>query len=256
MDDCRRTAERLTRYVDQTLPPDERVQVDQHLGKCPPCRDVASDEAAGRAVLRDCAARLRHPFAAGAVPPGLRSRCEELARAQCMAARGSWRATLLPVALATLLILFTGAAIFSLASQRSNALLAAQLTADHSRCFRRLPAQAASLDAGEVEAMLDARYGWDVHVPPSSDADELRLVQGKRCLFYMDGGIPHLLYRTNGQDVSLFVLEGANRKDADVTTMGHRARIWSRGANTFVLVSSASGPDVDRAAGYVRGEAH
>ncbi len=163
---------------------------------------------------------------------------------------------MLPVALATLLIVFTGAAVFSLATQRSNTLLAAQLTADHTRCFRGLPAGAAGLDAGQVEAMLEARYGWDVHVPPSSDAEALRLVQGKRCLYYLNGGIPHLLYRSQGQDVSLFVLEGEARKDADVMTMGHRARIWSRGANTFVLVSSASGPGLDRAAGYVRNEAH
>lgn len=252
MDDCRRTAERLTGYVDQALPPDERAQVEQHLGKCPPCRDLASDEAAGRSVMRRCAERLRGP----ALPPGLRSRCEALAHAQCATRAALWRPAVLPVALATLLIVFTGAAIFSLATERSNALLAVQLTADHSRCFRRLPAQAADLDAGEVEAMLDARYGWDVHVPPSSGAEELRLVQGKRCLYYMDGGIPHLLYRTGGQDVSLFVLEGVARKDADVTTMGHRARIWSRGANTFVLVSSASGPDLAGAAGYLRNEAH
>ncbi len=72
MDDCRRTAERLTRYVDQALPPDERAQVEQHLGKCLPCRDVAIEEAAGRSVLRDCAARLKRATAPAALPPGLR----------------------------------------------------------------------------------------------------------------------------------------------------------------------------------------
>ena len=69
---CRRTVELLPAYVDDALPRKERQEVERQLDACPPCRDVASEEEGGRAVLRACADRLR----ATAVPPDLRSRCE------------------------------------------------------------------------------------------------------------------------------------------------------------------------------------
>jgi hypothetical protein len=67
--------------------------------------------------------------------------------------------------------------------------------------------------------------------------------------------MPHVMYRVHGEDVSLFVLEGVNRREADVMTLGHRTRIWTQGANTYVLVSSANGGDVASAAGYMRQQA-
>jgi hypothetical protein len=68
--------------------------------------------------------------------------------------------------------------------------------------------------------------------------------------------VPHLLYDADGQPFSLFVIEGVSRPEADVTTFGHRSRIWSRGPTTFVLVSPASAGELTRAVSYVRQEAH
>ena len=61
MDDCRQTADRLTPYVDETLPPAERRDVERHLDRCPPCRRSAEEEQGGRTLLRECADRLRPP---------------------------------------------------------------------------------------------------------------------------------------------------------------------------------------------------
>jgi anti-sigma factor (TIGR02949 family) len=72
---CRRTAERLTAYLDDALPRDERQEVERHLDACPPCRTAATEEESGRAVLRACADRLR----SASVPPQLRTRCQALA---------------------------------------------------------------------------------------------------------------------------------------------------------------------------------
>lgn len=188
------------------------------------------------------------------MPPGLRSRCEALASEQCAARIARWRRTWIPVALATVLIVFTGTAVFSLATHRSNALLAAQLTADHMNCFRDVPTQTVAADPQALEAMLHAKYGWDVHLPRSSGAEGLRLVGAHSCL-YIDGRIPHVLYRAHGQNVSLFILEGVSRKDADLVALGHHTRIWTRGANTYVLVSSTDDEALAAAAGYVRQEA-
>jgi anti-sigma factor RsiW len=154
------------------------------------------------------------------------------------------------------MVVVIGAALFFLAAQRSDVLFAAQLTADHTVCFRgHGPADAPALDASQVEAELAREYGWNVHVPASRPADDVRLVHARRCLS-AEGPVPHLLYHVNGEDVSLYVLEGVTRRAADVIAFGHRSRIWTRGDTTFVLVSSASaGAALDAAAQYLMQEA-
>jgi hypothetical protein len=146
-----------------------------------------------------------------------------------------WRRTLVPTVLSVILLVFTASAIFSLATRQSDAVLAAQLTADHSKCFKLFVAgNPPVMDAHEVEEMLVREYGWRIHVPPSVDG--LQLIGARRCL-YADGLIPHVLYRVNGQDMSLFVLNGVTRKPSDLVTFGHRSQIWTKNNTTFVLVS-------------------
>jgi anti-sigma factor RsiW len=241
----------MARYVDGTLPEAERSDVERHLEACPPCRRAAEAEEAGRRMLRHCAARLRQET----LPPGLRTRCEAIAHEQCAARRALWQGRLLPVAFGTLGLLFAGVAALAVLTPRSNRVLAAQLTADHMRCFRDVPPEAAAVDATAVEGMLRTRYGWDLHVPPSSDANALRLVGARRCV-YIEGRIPHVMYRVNGEDVSLYVLTGVAAREGEVATLGHRTRIWSRGNTTYALVSRGGGEHVNRAAGYVRQEVH
>lgn len=253
MNECRRIAERLAEYVDDALAPAERSDVERHLEACPPCRVGASREQGAHTVLRACADQLR----AQPLPPGLRSRCEALLQDHTrVSSWAAWRARLIPVTITATLIVLTGAAILVLATERSDAFFAAQLTADHTRCFREfVSADAPGLNAAELEARLAAEYGWDVHVPPSDDPEGIRLVHARRCL-YAEGRIPHVLYRVNGEDVSLYMLEGVTRKAADVTTFGHRSRIWTRGATTFVLVTPAAAGDLAAAARYVMQQAH
>ena len=261
--DCRHTAERLASYVDGLLAPGDLTAVEGHLAACRPCRAAALHERAARTVLRDRAATLRQE----PLPPGLRSRCEALAREHARPAAGGWatRAAfalragaprLLPVSLTAILIVFTSTALISLATQRSDTLLAAQLTADHAKCFKLFGGEGSgTADAARLEQMLADRYGWDVHVPPSSAAAGVELVGARRCL-YADGRIPHVMYRVNGRNVSLYMLEGVERRDADVTSFRHRSRIWSRGATTYVLVWPVGGGDMTTAARYVMEEAH
>ena len=256
MDDCRRTAERLTRYVDGALPPAERGEVERHLEGCSGCRWHAGAEHGARTVLRSRAVLLR----GAPLPPGLRTRWEAAARAGGSPRSGLlWSRRLVPVALVTLLIVFTGTALLSLATSRSDGLLAAQLTADHVKCFGVFVSpDAPSAEASMIERILAEAYGFDVHVPPSSEEAGLELVGARRCL-YVDGHVPHLLYRVGGQDVSLFVLDGVVRQEATITALGHHSSIWSEGASTFVLVAPSGGDglgagELARVVGYVRRE--
>lgn len=258
MSDCQRTIERLTSYVDRLLGPDEHADVDRHLEACPPCRRIADREHGGRTMLRHHAPQLR----SSSLPPGLRTRCEALARARASGGTlfglrsfvADWRFSLVPTLLGVFFLVFTASAILSLATRRSDTLLAAQLTADHSKCFLLADRGASSADAAAVERMLASQYGWQVHIPPSSPEAGVQLIGARRCL-YADGLIPHVMYRANGQDVSLYVLDGVTRKSSDVVALGHRSHIWTRNEKTYVLVSSAMGeglPDVTR---YMMNEA-
>jgi len=257
MTDCKRTIDRLAPYVDRLLPPDERADVDRHLNACAPCRQIAAREQGGREVLQHESARLRNE-----TPPlGLRTRCQALAR-EHTASRSpgartlltNWRSTLVPTVLGAIFLVFFASALLSIATRRSDAVLAAQLTADHSKCFL-MAASDASADARDVERMLADRFGWNIHVPPSSPADGVELIGARRCL-YADGVIPHVMYRLRGHDLSLYVLNGVTRKATDLVTLGHRSQIWTRNAKTYVLVSSPMIDGLPDATRYMMNEAH
>ena len=72
--ECPRILERLAAYVDELLTPDERADVERHLGRCPPCQNCASEERTARMLLRARAFCLR----SSELPPALRARCEQL----------------------------------------------------------------------------------------------------------------------------------------------------------------------------------
>ncbi len=167
----------------------------------------------------------------------------------------SWRARLVPATLVATLVIFTGLALLSVATSRSNELLAAQLTADHVKCFKVFVSNQEA-DAASVERQLETAYGWTMRIPPSSADNEVRLLGGRRCL-YAEGTVPHVMYRAAGEvPVSLFRLEGVTRSEADLTTLGHRCRIWSRDGNTYVLVApEAASGDMGLLARYVQQEA-
>ena len=184
---CRRICDLLAQYADGTLAAEQRAEVQRHLEACPPCRVIAGKECGARQLLRACADRLR----AEQVPPALRSRCQELSRRSIAA--HIWSRRSVRLAAAAVLIIFTGS-LLSVVTRQSDALLAAQLTADHVKCFGLFgPEEGRTLDAAQAQQMLRERFGMDVHVPPSSASGGLELVNARRCL-YADGRIPHLMY--------------------------------------------------------------
>ena len=72
--DCPRILDRLAAFVDGLLTVEERAEIEQHLGRCPPCQTSATGEYTARMVLRARALCLRSV----SVSPALRQRCEEL----------------------------------------------------------------------------------------------------------------------------------------------------------------------------------
>lgn len=250
MDDCQRTAARLTPYVDGALPAGEQADLERHLDRCPPCRAAALRERGARRVLREQSRALTDT----PLPPGLRTRCEALARqhATASAPRFTLRRFAPITAVMTVVI---GFFLFSLATHQSDAVLAAQLTADHAKCFRFFAhGDSPDDDAHRVEQLLDHEYGWDLHVPPSLPAAGIHLIGARRCL-YADGPVPHVMYRVNGHDVSLYVLDGVTRPAADLVAFGHRSHMWTAGRRTYVLVWPVAARNMTAATRYMMAEA-
>ena len=251
---CRRICDLLARYADGDLSEAECADVQRHLEACGPCRTLAGQECGAREVLRACAGRLRaEPLRTEPLPPGLRARCQAL-RSSGGRSRSPWLRRLMPLTAAVVLVVTMGSLV-AFVTHRSDALLAAQLTADHVKCFGLFgPSDGQTIETAEAQQMLRTRFGLDLIVPPSSDVAGVALVGARRCL-YAEGAIPHLMYQAGGQDVSLFVLEGETRSAAEVTMFGHHARIWSLGGNTFVLVSPSADAPMAAAVRYVTQEA-
>jgi anti-sigma factor RsiW len=244
-DECRRVAERLTSWADEALAPAEQADLNRHLAACGACRQAAALEHGGRTLLRTQAARLR----SRPLPQGLQSRCEALIRPR--PTQPMWRRPLVSAAFAAGLVLFIITLVLALGTSRSATLLAAQLTADHLKCFHLLgEPDNGTDDATALEAILRSRYDWHAPVPPSSDDGQVQLLGVRRCL-YAEGAVPHVMYRANGQDMSLYRLNGVSRDRADVVTLGYRSRMWSGGDATYVLVSRDGAPGVAAAAAYV-----
>jgi len=244
MGECRRTVEQLAPYLDGGLSQAERADVERHLGSCPPCRRVAAAASGGRAVLRERSTLLRDT----PMPPGLRTRCEALARQAD--APLSWRQRWLAAVAVAALVLATGLAVLSLETRRSGALLAYQMMLDHMKCDHLFTsAEMMPMDSRDAEMLFSGQFGWNLGVPPSSAADGITLIAARRCL-YTSGTIPHMIYRVGGRDMSLFMLPGVTRDAETIVRLGYESRIWSRGGNTYVLVHPHSN-DMVAAAHYV-----
>lgn len=224
--DCRQMAALLPPFVDGIADDLVRARVMAHLDRCPACRADADAQAAVRGLLR-----ARREALATAVPPGLAAAVRTAGVAPALGWRG--RASALAAA-AALVLAVTGGVVW--ATGRSSVLLAAQLTLDHIKCFiidgddHDHP-----FTAPAAEAAMAEQFGWSVPVPPTTRAD-VHLVAVRRCL-YGEGMVAHVLYRVEGQAVSLFVMPARQAAAADWSAFGRHAEVLTRGETTYVVVA-------------------
>ena len=214
---CREIHRLTTPYVDAEASHAELAAVERHLRRCPACqRRVAAERAARETLKRHC-----HSTLVGG-PAGARGAAREtaptcprtrVAPGAAGGGRSPWRRRWSAPAPSAVTAIFT---------QGSATVLAAQLVADHVKCFFTVD-RSGALDPVQVGDRLKSQYGFDVPVPAGSPAIGLRLVGARRCLS-SDGRTAHLLYSWNGESVSLYVIPDDNRPAADVHVMGHDER--------------------------------
>jgi len=160
-----------------------------------------------------------------------------------------------PYALAASLAVVVGGAFVYQATDKSARVLAAELVADHAKCFALNGVLGTHQLSTVVEASMADSFDWRVHLPTDPGRAGLELVGARPCL-YGEGRVAHIMYRHQGQPVSLFMLPHTERAQELVEVLGHEAAIWCANNRTYVLVAREPRQDVERMASFVRTALH
>ena len=281
----------VTPFVDGALPDPDRRAVEEHLRVCPPCHSRVTAERAVHELLHARRGTLCRTVAPDALhlrcaeaahrtatkkadttefqnlenaqnrgtpnlrtpnlrTPNLRTRTPNAERRTPNALVGR----LGPVALAASLVVVVGGAFVYQATDKSARVMAAELVADHAKCFAMNGALGTHQAASLVEASMASSFDWQMHLPDASPAG-LELVGARQCL-YGEGRIAHIMYRHQGRPLSLFMLPSAVRTQEIVEVLGHEAAIWCANNRTFVLVSGEPRREVEQIASYVQASLH
>jgi anti-sigma factor (TIGR02949 family) len=253
MSDCQSIDPLITPYVDGDIDQASRARVDDHVRRCPPCHSRVSAERAVRELVQS----RRTEMSAKAAPETLRARCAALRATPSPRVR-TFRRAIKPLAIAATVVLAAGGVFVYEMTDRSTRLLAAELTADHVKCFGVVNSLlGTNANAAAVEQVMSDVFGWQMHVPEQGGG-ELELVGARPCL-YARGKAAHLMYRHHGQPLSLFMLPQLARPGKPSETldiMGHEAAVWSRDGRTFVLIGEEPGPELERVASVVQASLH
>jgi len=246
MSDCTSIDPHITPYIDGDIGVHERLLVDEHMRVCPPCHSRVAAEQAIRQLMHT----KRTELAGDTASPALRSRCAALQRQRATLSltdsggganagaglASAWRTRLVPLALAAGVVAAVGGASMYVLTGRSSQLLAAELTADHVKCFGMNSLIAVKDDQAAAESTMTSTFGWHMPLPEAAQRAGMELLGARVCL-YGRGLAAHIMYRHNGQPVSVYMIPKMTRSDAVVDIMGHEAAIWSSGGRTFVLVA-------------------
>jgi anti-sigma factor RsiW len=242
----------VTPFVDGELHGAERQAVEQHMTACPPCRTRIDAELAVRDLLHVHKPTLQMESA----PPTLRARCGHLSRRESAAVpRRRWTAILRDerleaLAVAAVLVLIVAGAFVYRITGTSPRVMAAELAADHVKCFAMNAVLRTHHTPEVVESSMASGFGWHMQLPAHPERAGLELVGSRPCL-YGEGKVAHIMYRHNGRPVSLFMLPRTTKSEQLVEVLGHEAAIWSAGDRTFVLIARDARSEVERMADFV-----
>jgi len=266
----------VTPFVDGELPDDDRRAVEDHLRVCPACRSRVTAERSVHDLVRARRATLCKP----AAPDALHACCAAFVRApasqtthqqpheqraandrrsprveSAAPAAALWPPRLAPFALAASLVVVVGGAFVYQATDRSTRVLAAELVADHAKCFAMNAALGTRQLPAAVEESMASGFDWRMHLPDNPTRAGLELVGARPCL-YGEGRAAHIMYRHDGHPVSLFMLPHTSRTAELVDVFGHEAAIWCANNRTFVLIAREPRADVERLASFVQTTLH
>jgi len=262
MHNCDSLDSLVTPFVDGELTDTDRRAVEDHLRVCPPCYTRVAAERAVHELVR----ARRTGLCRTEAPDALHHRCTALAREAKAAPAFAQRIPnpesriptsrrVAPFALAASLVVVVGGAFVYQATDKSARVLAAELVADHAKCFAMNSVLGTHQAAAVVEQSMAASFDWRMHLPADPASAGLELVGARPCL-YGEGKIAHVMYRHQGHPVSVFMLPDTARAQELVEVLGHEAAIWCANNRTFVVVAREPRREVEQIASFVRASLH
>jgi len=286
MHNCQSIAPLVTPFVDGQLAGADAQVVEEHLRVCAPCHSRVAAERAVHDLMR----AHRSTLCKTEAPDALHARCASLAARDSQLSTGNsqlsthsdsagtrnreprtgnpdsrlptpdsrtatWPARFAPYALAASMVVVVGGAFVYQATDKSARVLAAELIADHAKCFAMNSALGTHQLPAAVEQSMASGFDWQMHLPENVSTAGLELVGARPCL-YGEGRVAHIMFRHDGRPVSLFMLPQTERAQGLVEVLGHEAAIWCANKRTFVLVAREPRPDVERMASFVQAALH
>ena len=243
--DCRQIEAILPPFVDGEASAGDAAVIHAHVARCAGCRQVVQEQRDVRALLTTRRASLREQ-----APAGLES-AVRLAAAPAVAPAGAWSRRFSPLAAAAAVVLAVTGGLYWGTGQ-SSVLLAAQLTLDHIKCFMiDGDDHSHPMTADVAQVRLHEAHGLDVQLPAPAEGGAARLVGVRSCL-YGEGWVAHVLYRVQGEAVSMFVMPGHDAAAVDVAAFGRHAEVRTQGGVTYVIVAPAQLTGVAAAVGLER----
>jgi hypothetical protein len=149
------------------------------------------------------------------------------------------------------LVAVVGGAFVYQATRSSSRLMAAQLAADHVKCFAMNAVLGTDHSDEVVQSAMVAGFGWHMRLPADAGREGLELVGSRPCL-YGQGRVAHIMYRHDGRPLSLFMLPRSARSEEIVEAFGYECAIWSSQDRTFVLVGREERSNIRRLASYIQ----
>jgi anti-sigma factor RsiW len=280
----------VTPFVDGELPDPDRRAVEDHLRLCPPCHSRVAAERAVHDLLR----ARRGTLCRTEAPDALHLRCAELVHRQASTPHGgvagkataenaeiaeprtfqnqtpgtrtplpdprpptaaAFASRFAPVALAASLVVVVGGAFVYQATDKSARVMAAELVADHAKCFAMNSALGTLQPPSVVEQSMGSAFNWSFHLPDEPVRAGLELVGARLCM-YGKGKVAHIMYRHHGNPVSVFMLPKTMRTEEFVEVLGHEAAIWCANNRTFVVVAGEPRRNVEQIASFMQASLH
>lgn len=211
--------ESVTAYVDGFLEGVALASVEAHLAGCPACREQDEWERELRARLKGLPAPEPRPGFEGHLRRRIRSSRRR---------RGLW---LVPLA--------AGLTALALLGRGSPALVAWEVSRDHSHCFgqTKVPAKVWSSDPVRVGEWFEKQ---GTAIPPlRAGAGGLELLGARYCLLPDATFVPHVYYSSAEGHLSLFLIPRRLRLAGSyaATTGDNMVRMLPMGESTLALVS-------------------
>lgn len=242
---CKDLRALVQRYVDDELPPDTRLAVEEHINGCADCQKLADEE-------RSWQRTIRHAGAYYTAPDALRRQVGQMARRRAVAGTGL-RVWAMAASLLLAVVLSSGTTAYWLGSAGEESLTG-EIVDGHVRSL--LAGHLTDVTSSDQHTVKPWFHGRLDYAPPVDDpaAQGFPLIGGR--LDYLDHrSVAALVYRHDQHPINLFVFPSDEPDGTRSATSrnGYNILHWVAHGMAFWAVSDLNAGDLRDFAKIIEG---